>query len=58
MCNLLSEPGLGAIVSSLRDVTNQKQAQDALEESENKFRDLTEKAMVSYTWYRIASSNA
>ena len=46
MRNLLSEPGVGAIVSNLRDVTDRKQAQEALEESENKFKDLVEKAMV------------
>ena len=46
MRNLLSEPGVGAIISTLRDITDRKQAQEALEESENKFRDLVEKAIV------------
>jgi diguanylate cyclase (GGDEF)-like protein/PAS domain S-box-containing protein len=44
--NLLSEPGVGAIVSNLRDVSDRKKAQGALEESERKFKDLAEKAMV------------
>jgi diguanylate cyclase (GGDEF)-like protein/PAS domain S-box-containing protein len=44
--NLLSEPGVGAIVSNLRDITDRKKAQEALEESENKFKDLVEKAIV------------
>jgi len=46
MRNLLSTPGVGAIISTLRDITDRKQAQEALEESENKFRNLVEKAIV------------
>ncbi len=46
MRDLLSEPFVGAVVSNLRDITDRKEAQQALEESENKFRDLVEKAMV------------
>jgi diguanylate cyclase (GGDEF)-like protein/PAS domain S-box-containing protein len=44
--NLLSEPGVGAVVSNLRDITDRMKARDALEESENKFRNLVEKAIV------------
>lgn len=46
MRNLLSEPGVGAIVSNFRDVTDRKKAQEALEESENKFKHLVENAIV------------
>jgi diguanylate cyclase (GGDEF)-like protein/PAS domain S-box-containing protein len=44
--NLLSEPGVGAVVANMRDITDRRTAQDALEESENKFKDLVEKAIV------------
>ncbi len=46
MRNLFLEPGVRAIVTNLQDVTDRKQAVDALEESESKFRDLVEKAVV------------
>jgi diguanylate cyclase (GGDEF)-like protein/PAS domain S-box-containing protein len=46
MRDLLSERGVGAIVSNLRDVTGKKKAQEALEESEGKFKGLVEKAIV------------
>ena len=46
MRDLLAEPGVGAVVSNLRDITDRREAQQALEESETKFRDLVEKAMV------------
>jgi diguanylate cyclase (GGDEF)-like protein/PAS domain S-box-containing protein len=44
--NLLSEPGVGAVVTNMRDITDRRTAQDALEESENKFKNLVEKAIV------------
>ena len=44
--DLLSDPDVGAIVLNIRDITRRKEAQDALKESENKFRDLVEQAVV------------
>ena len=46
MRNLLAEPGVGAVVSHMRDITERKNAKEALEESETKFRDLVQKAIV------------
>ena len=46
MRDLLLEPGVGSVVSNLRDITDRRRAERALLESENKFRDLVEKAMV------------
>ena len=44
MTNLLGEPSVCAFVVNLRDVTGRKQAQEALRESEQRFRDYTETA--------------
>ena len=44
--DLLSEPDVCAVVSNIQDITDRREAQQALLESENKFRDLVEKAMV------------
>jgi len=44
MTNLLGEPSVHAFVVNLRDVTGRKQAQEALRESEQRFRDYTETA--------------
>ncbi len=46
MRNLLAEPGVGAVVSHMRDITERKHAKEALEESETKFRNLVQKAIV------------
>ena len=46
MRNLLAEPGVGAVVSNMRDITDRKHAKEALEESETKFRNLVQKAIV------------
>ena len=44
MTNLLGEPSVRAFVVNLRDITGRKQAQEALRESEQRFRDYTETA--------------
>ena len=46
MRNLLAEPGVGAVVSNMRDITDRKNAKEALGESETKFRNLVQKAIV------------
>jgi PAS domain S-box-containing protein len=42
--NLLGEPSVRALVVNLRDITGRKQAQEALRESEQRFRDYAETA--------------
>ncbi len=42
--NLLDEPGVNAMVSNFRDVTNQRRAESELRESEAKYRTLFEQA--------------
>ncbi len=44
--NLLSEPGVWAVVSNVRDVTERKIAEETLRESENKFKHLVEESLV------------
>ena len=44
MTNLLGEPSVRAFVVNLRDITSRKRAQEALRESEQRFRDYTETA--------------
>ncbi|QIN79146.1 PAS domain S-box protein [Rubrobacter marinus] len=42
--NLLEEPSVGGIVVTLRDITERKEAEDALKESEQRFRSLVQNA--------------
>ena len=44
MTNLLEEPSVRAVVVNLRDITGRKQAERALRESEQRFRDYAETA--------------
>ncbi len=44
--NLLDEPGVRAIVSNVRDITDRKIAEETLRESENKFKNLVEESSV------------
>ncbi len=44
--NLLDEPGVQAFVANIHDVTERVLVEEALRESENKFRDLAEKSFV------------
>ncbi len=44
--NLLDEPGVRAVVSNVRDITGRKIAEEALRESENKFKHLVEESSV------------
>ena len=51
--NLLAEPSVGAFVVNFRDVTEQKRAEDALRESEARFRRLAENAQDLIYRYRL-----
>ena len=42
--NLLEEPGVGAVVTNARDVTDQKNMEEALRENEQRYRKLVEDA--------------
>ena len=44
MTNLLAEPSVRALVVNLRDITGRKQSEEALRESEQRFRDYTDTA--------------
>lgn len=44
--NRLDEPGVGAIIINFRDVTERKRAEQALQESEERFRAVFESALV------------
>ena len=44
--NLLAEPGVRAVVSNVRDITDRKIAEETLRESENKFKHLVEESSV------------
>ena len=44
MTNLLGEPSVRALVVNLRDISGRKRAEEALRESEQRFRDYTETA--------------
>ncbi len=44
--NLLDEPGVQSLVAHIHDITERIEAEEALKESENKFRDLVEKSFV------------
>ncbi|MFI5137666.1 MAG: PAS domain S-box protein [Sphingobacteriales bacterium] len=46
LCNKLSDPDLGAIITVTRDVTDRKRMEAGLMEAEIKFRTLAEKSMV------------
>jgi PAS domain S-box-containing protein len=49
--NLLQDPALGGIVCSTRDITQQKEAEQALRESEARFREMAEAVPVSFFLY-------
>jgi len=46
LCNKLSDPDLGAIITVIRDITERKQMEAEIREAEIKFRTLAEKSMV------------
>jgi PAS domain S-box-containing protein len=42
--NLLNEPGINALVSNFRDITNRKKTEDSILESEERYRNIVETA--------------
>ncbi len=44
--NLLDEPGVHSLVAHIHDITERIETEEALKESENKFKDLAEKSFV------------
>jgi len=44
--NLIDNPGVGGIVVNFRDITERKRAEEALAESEKKYRDIFEKSVL------------
>ena len=47
-CNLLEEPNVNAMVMTLKDITDRKAAEEALMESETKYRTVVENSLVGF----------